>query len=106
MDAVLYIASAGCTWRMLPNDFPPVSSVRYYFYGWRDDGVFEMISHILVVKVRGLHGKKPDPTAGVIPSHRMLCIQLSGSGLPNHKNNGNRRDFWVCTARQWFACKP
>ena len=22
VDAILYIASAGCAWRMLPNDFP------------------------------------------------------------------------------------
>ncbi len=43
LDAILYIASAGCAWRMLPNDFPPVSTVRYYFYGWRNDGIFEVI---------------------------------------------------------------
>ncbi len=33
MDAVMYIASTGCPWRMLPNNFPPVSTVRYYLYG-------------------------------------------------------------------------
>ena len=27
-DAILYMASTGCQWRMLPNDFPPVSTVR------------------------------------------------------------------------------
>ena len=32
MDAILYIASTGCPWRMLPNDFPAASTVRYYFY--------------------------------------------------------------------------
>ena len=42
LDAILYIASAGCAWRMLPNDFPPVSTVRYYFHGWRNDGIFEV----------------------------------------------------------------
>ena len=31
-NAVLYIATTGCQWRMLPNDFPPVSAVRRYFY--------------------------------------------------------------------------
>jgi transposase len=35
-DAILYMASTGCQWRMLPNDYPPVSTVRRYFYDWRD----------------------------------------------------------------------
>ncbi len=68
LDAILYIASAGCAWRMLPNDFLPVSTVRYYFYGWRNDGIFEVISHFLVATAREFHGKKPGPTAGVIDS--------------------------------------
>jgi putative transposase len=68
VDAILYIASAGCAWRMLPIDFPPVSTVRYYFYDWRDDGIFEVISHILVAMARELQGKKPSSTAGVVAS--------------------------------------
>ncbi len=66
MDAILHIASAGCAWRMLPNDFPPISTVRYYFYSWRNNGIFETISHLLVATARELHGKKLGPTAGVI----------------------------------------
>ena len=27
IDALLYIATTGCQWRMLPNDFPPISTV-------------------------------------------------------------------------------
>jgi hypothetical protein len=38
-DAILYMATTGCQWRMLPNDFPPVSTVRGYFYAWRNDGL-------------------------------------------------------------------
>ena len=30
--AITYISSSGCQWRMLPKDFPPASTVRYYFY--------------------------------------------------------------------------
>ena len=52
LDAILYIASAGCARRMLPGDFPPVSTVRYYFHGWRNDGIFEAISHFLVATSR------------------------------------------------------
>jgi len=32
MNAVLYLLSTGCQWRMLPKDFPPRSTVQYYFY--------------------------------------------------------------------------
>ena len=31
MDAILFIASSGCQWRMLPKDFPPRSTVQGYF---------------------------------------------------------------------------
>ena len=83
LDAILYIASAGCAWRMLPNDFPPVSTVRYYFYGWRNDGIFEVISHFLVATAREFHGKKPGPTAGVIDSQTI-------------KTTGKRWHFGLC----------
>jgi transposase len=32
MNAILYMASAGCQWRMLPKDLPPPSTVQRYFY--------------------------------------------------------------------------
>ena len=38
MDAILYVASSGGAWRMLPKCFPPISTVRGYFYSWRDSG--------------------------------------------------------------------
>ena len=38
-DAILYVATTGCQWRMLSNDFPPVSTVRGYFYTWRNDAL-------------------------------------------------------------------
>ncbi len=31
-DAILCNATRGCQWCMLSNDFPPVSTVRGYFY--------------------------------------------------------------------------
>ena len=31
-NAILYIATTGCQWALLPKDFPPYSTVQRYFY--------------------------------------------------------------------------
>ena len=64
VDALLYIATTGCQWRMLPNDFPPVSTVRGYFYAWRDDGLLDEMNRKLVEAARLAENRKAQPTAG------------------------------------------
>lgn len=39
MNAILYMATTGCQWAMLPREFPPYSTVQLYFYDWRDSGL-------------------------------------------------------------------
>lgn len=31
-NAIQYIASTGCQWAQLPKEFPPFTTVQYYFY--------------------------------------------------------------------------
>jgi putative transposase len=38
LNAIFYQARSGCLWDMLPQDFPPKSTVFDYFKQWRDDG--------------------------------------------------------------------
>ncbi len=68
MNALLYIASTGCQWRMLPKDFPPVSTVQGYFYDWRDSGLLQTIRFALAMETRELEGREASPSAGVIDS--------------------------------------
>ena len=35
INAIFYILSAGCPWRMLPHDFPVWQTVYDYFRNWR-----------------------------------------------------------------------
>ncbi len=32
VNAILYLASSGCAWTLLPKDFPPFTTVQRYFY--------------------------------------------------------------------------
>jgi Putative transposase of IS4/5 family (DUF4096) len=32
MDSILYILATGIQWRALPKDFPPFTTIQYYFY--------------------------------------------------------------------------
>ena len=75
-DAILYMAATGCQWRMLPNDFPPVSTVRGYFYDWRDNGLLHTVNHHLVMAAREAAGREASPTAGVIDSQSVKAAGL------------------------------
>ena len=78
MDAILYVASSGCQWRMLPKDFPPLSTVQGYFYIWRDRGLWQMINHLLVMAARELEGREASPTAAVIDSQSVKTTESGG----------------------------
>src|SRR5436190_9382395 len=78
IDAILFMASSGCQWRMLPKDFPPRSTVQGYFYAWRDSRLWEALNHLLVMSARELEGREASPTAGVIDSQ---SVKTTESGL-------------------------
>ena len=68
LDAIFYIARSGCTWRLLPHDFPPWKTVHHYLRIWRKDGTWERIHTALRKRVRVRKNRDPEPSAGVVDS--------------------------------------
>jgi putative transposase len=78
LDAILYVLSTGCQWRALPPDFPPRSTVQYYFYLWRDQQLWRRINLALVRRARKAAGRNVVPSAGVIDSQSAKTTESGG----------------------------
>jgi putative transposase len=79
VNALLYLLRTGCQWRMLPKDYPPFTTVRYYFDLWTDDGTFQRINDALREKVRLRDGRMAQPSAAVVDSQSVKTTEVGGT---------------------------
>ena len=78
VNAVLYRLRTGCSWEMLPHDFPPKSTVYEYHSRWIKDGTWERLHNALRVAVRKQDGREATASAAIIDSQSAKTTETRG----------------------------
>lgn len=78
MNGILYLVRTGCSWRQLPHDFPPWGTVHYYYWSFRQQGIWQEIHDALRKKVRAADGRKASPSAAIIDSQSVKTTEKGG----------------------------
>lgn len=68
VDGIFYLLQSGCQWALLPKDFPPKSTVHYYFKRFQNDGTWSRIHDALYRATRELEGREESPSYAIIDS--------------------------------------
>lgn len=78
-NALRYLMRSGCTWRLLPHDFPPYYAVHSQLQRWLKAQVFETMIHDLRVFLRWAEERKEHPTAAILDSRTLQSTPESGA---------------------------
>lgn len=77
VNAIFYTLCGGCTWRMMPHDFPAWKTVYHYFRLWRIAGVWQQMNQALREKVRSSAGRQPTPSAAIVDSQSVKTTEVT-----------------------------
>jgi putative transposase len=99
LNAIRYLARAGCGWRMLPHDFPSWQTVHWWFRRFVRRLLFRTIHDVALMLDREQAGRRPSPSAGVLDSQTVKAPAAPDGGGYDaaRKLKGRKRHIAVDT---------
>ena len=97
VNACCYVVRNGCSWRMLPREFPPWENVYRTFRRWAAADKFERMNDRLRELWRSREERAPEPTAAVLDAQSTRSSPQGGpSGFDAGKKvKGRKRNLVV-----------
>jgi putative transposase len=105
VNAISYVLRTGCPWRLLPDGFPPYTTVYRWFARRREARWWEAVNHLFVMADRERCGREASPTAAVLDSQSVKTTEAGGpSGYDAGKKvRGRKRQLLVDTDGRTLA---
>lgn len=107
VNALLYLLKAGCSWDMLPKEYPSYKTVFDYFRKWKGSGFWEIINGSLNQQGRCFLGKKASPSLLLTDSQSVKGSsgEQENKGIDGYKKvNGRKRHLVVDTLGLIVGC--
>jgi putative transposase len=103
LDAIFYVVRTGCQWRALPREYPPWSTVHYWFRRWRLDGTWERWNRVLREQLRARVGRDPQPSAAIVDSQSVKTTGVGGvRGYDGAKKLSGRKRHVAVDTLGWL----
>lgn len=99
LNAIRYLARAGCSWRMLPTNFGPWETVYWWFRRFVRRLLFRTLHDVALMLDRERVGREASPSAGILDSQSVKAPAAPrGGGYDAAKQvKGRKRHIIVDT---------
>jgi transposase len=81
INALRYLLRTGCSWRLIPHDFPHWRAVYEYFKVWKEDGTWLKVHDYFHVELRRQMERDEQPSAAIVDSQSVKTTEKGGRNV-------------------------